>query len=147
MRRLLIASAIMCATLSACQQDTGPAVAITEVRIFAPIPGSSAGVAYLTIVNNGSMPIVINGVRSPQFDRVEIHETTVDEQGVSRMSQLTQVDIPAGEAAEFRAGGKHLMLIGAMPDTAAGSPVTLEFDYSDGLLLVSATLQSRLPSE
>ena len=147
MKRLLLAAAITVVILGACQQDTGPAIDIPDVRIIAPMPGSNAGVAYMTITNNGSTPIDISGVRSPQFDRVEMHETTVDDQGISRMNRLARVNIPAGESAEFRAGGKHLMLMGARPDTAAGSPVTLEFDYSDGLLLVSATLQSRLPSE
>jgi len=147
MKRLRLAAAVTVAILGACQQDTGPAIDITDVRIIAPMPGSGAGVAYMTIANNGSAPIVISGVRSPQFERVEMHETTIDDQGVSRMDRLVQVDIPAGESAEFRAGSKHLMLMGAEADTAAGAPVTLEFEYSDGLLLVSATLQNRLPSE
>jgi len=147
MKRLLLAATFGSVILGACQPDTGPAIDITDVRIIAPMSGSRAGVAYMTIANNGSTPIVISGVRSPQFDRVEMHETTVDNQGVSRMDRLAQVAIPAGESAEFRAGSKHLMLIGAKPDTAAGAPVTLEFEYSDGLLLVSATLQNRRPSE
>lgn len=147
MTRLFVAATFMAAILSACQQDAGPAVEIRDVRIIAPMPGSDAGVAYMTIANNGNTPIEISGVRSPQFERVEMHETKVDDQGISRMNRLARVAIPPGESAEFRAGGKHLMLMGARPDTAAGSPVTLEFDYNDGLLLVSATLQSRLPSD
>lgn len=133
--------------LIACQRDPGPAIDIADVRIIAAMPGSSAGVAYLSIRNNSDNAIEINAIRSPQFERVEIHETTIDAQGVARMTQLEQLAIPAGDTAEFRAGGMHLMLIDAKPDTAAGTPVTLEIDYNEGLLLVSATLQRRLPDE
>lgn len=147
MKRLFFVTLSCLSLVSACQRDPGPAIAITDVRIIAPMPGSSAGVAYMTIANNSDTTIVISGVRSPQFDRVEMHETSVDEQGVSRMKQLEQVEIHADESGEFRAGGKHLMLMDANPDTTAGSPVTLEIEYSGGLLLVSATLQSRLPAK
>jgi copper(I)-binding protein len=147
MKQLFITILASTFGLAACQQDPGPAIAITDVRIIAPMPGSNAGVAYFTITNNGTVPIVITGVRSPQFDRIEMHETSLDDQGVSRMKQLPQLSIPAGTSAAFTTGGQHLMLMGARPDTAAGSPVTLEFEYGDGLLLVSATLQSRLPTE
>lgn len=147
MKKLFFVTLLCVSVVSACQGDPGPAIAITDVRIIAPVPGSNAGVAYMTIANNSEEAIVISGIRSPQFDRVEMHETTIDEHGVSRMQRLEQVEIPADESGEFRAGGKHLMLMDANPDTTAGSPVTLEIEYSDGLLLVSATLQSRLPAE
>ena len=147
MKGVLIVGLLSLFATTACQQDTGPAIAITDVRIIAAVPGSSAGVAYMTIANNSETAMVINSVRSPQFDRVEMHETTIDDQGVSRMNRLEQVEIPAESTGEFRPGGKHLMLMDARPDTAAGSPVTLEIEYGEGLLLVSATLQSRLPAE
>lgn len=147
MIRLLPAAFAAITGLAGCAQDQGPAIAVSEVRIFAAMPGSGAGVAYMSIANNGSTPIVVSGVRSPQFDRIEMHETTVDELGVSRMKRLEQVVIPAEEAVDFQAGGKHLMLMDPRPDTTPGSPVTLEINYSGGLLLVSATLQNRLPAE
>ena len=147
MIRVLAALLVAIASLSACQSDPGPAIAISDVRILAPMAGSNAGVAYLSIANNGTAPITISRIRSPQFDRVEMHETLVDDDGIARMQALERVEIPVNEVAEFVAGGKHLMLIGAGPDTAAGSPVTLEIEYNEGLLLVSATLQNRLPVE
>lgn len=147
MMRALLVVLLGSFVMSACQENPGPAIGITGVQVFAALPGSNAGVAYMSIANNGNEAIVIDGVRSPQFAQIEIHESTVDEHGVSRMTRLDQVAIPAGETGEFRAGGKHLMLMGADPDTSAGSPVTLEISYGDALLLVSATLQNRLPAE
>ncbi len=147
MIRLPVWTMLLLAGLGACQPHVEPPVVISDVRILAPMPGSSAGVAYMTISNNGDAPIRISGIRSPQFDRIEMHETRTDAEGISRMNQLGHVEIPADGATEFIAGGKHLMLMGAKPDAMAGSPVTLEIEYNEGLLVVSATLQGRVPTE
>jgi len=132
--------------LGACEQEQGPPVVISDIRILAPMPGSTMGVAYLSIANQGEETITVNAVSSPQFDKVEMHETTITD-GVSKMRRLEQVQIQCGTTAVFEAGGKHLMLIGATPDTAPGSPVTLEINHNNGLLIVSATMQARLPAE
>jgi len=129
----------------ACSEPAGPPVAISDVRILAPLPGAKAGVAYMTIANNSDEPIAITNARSPQFERVEMHETIITD-GVSRMRSLDTVVIPGGESVAFEPGGKHLMLIGMGPDTGTGSSVTIELMYSDGLLVVSATMQDRLPA-
>jgi len=129
----------------ACEQERGPQLDISALRAFAPLPGSQNGVAYMTVTNNSSNEIVINGVRSPQFERVEMHETKIENE-VSRMRPVTEVSIAAGGQVVFEAGGLHLMLVNPAPDTLPGSPVTLELTYDgNGLLIVSATLQSRLP--
>ena len=140
---LLFALAVM---LTACERDAGPPVVITDVRILAPMPGSSMGVAYLTIENRGSETIVVLEASSPQFNRVEMHETTIED-GVSRMRPLDEVPIDSGSSVEFRPGGKHLMLMSAKADAVPGAPVTLEIQHNDGLLIVSATMQARLPAE
>ena len=138
---------LMLVGLGACQPDAEPPVVISDVQILAPMPGTSAGVAYMTISNNGDAQMLISGFRSPQFDRIEMHETRIDAKGISRMNRLAHVEIPADGATEFIAGGKHLMLMGAKPSAKAGALVTLEIEYNEGLLLVSATLQNRVPTE
>ena len=143
-RRLLAALAAILA-LAACQGNEGPEIVIRDVQIFAPVPGSVMGVAYLTIDNNGAKDIVIAAARSPQFDTVEMHET-VEENGVSRMRALAAVTVPAGGSIRFEPGGRHWMLMGPRDGAAAGSSVTLEIEHSAGLLLVSATMQPRLPA-
>lgn len=132
--------------LAGCGGESGPPVVISDVRIFAPLPGSAAGVAYLTVTNNGAETISIVNTSSPQFDRVEMHETVLED-GVSRMHRLESVVVPTGESVSFAAGGKHLMLMGAKQGANAGSPVTLEITHDGGLLIVSATMQTRLPGE
>ena len=132
--------------IGACEKEQGPPVVISDVRVLAPMPGSAMGVAYMSIANRGEETITIDAVSSPQFEKVEMHETTITD-GVSRMRRLDQVQIQSGATAVFEAGGKHLMLMDATPDTAPGSPVTLEINHNNGLLIVSATMQARLPAE
>lgn len=143
----VLATIILAATmLTACGRETGPPIVISDLRILAPMPGSSTGVAYMAITNNSGALITVQSVSSPQFERVEMHETTIED-GISRMRPLEVVEIRGGETARFEAGGKHLMLFNAGPDTNPGSPVTLEIRHDDGLLIVSATMQARMPAQ
>lgn len=135
---------IVVSLVVSCQREAGPALAILDVQILAPLPGSNAAVAYFSLVNNGDTRIIVERVSSPQFQSVEIHETTIDD-GIARMAKLEQTAIDPGRPVEFRSGGKHLMLMQARDSTAPGTTVTLEFHYAtDGMTVISAQLQSRM---
>lgn len=110
------------------------------------MPGGTAGVAYMTIENRGNANVTIHTARSSQFDLVEFHETRIED-GVSRMRPVGALQIDAGTSIDFEPGGKHVMLIGPGSNIVTGSSVTLEFEHDVGLLIVSATVQSRLPGE
>ena len=74
---------------------------------------------------------MIERVTSPQFGKVEMHETVIKD-GVSRMSALEEVVLPAGATVEFKPGGKHLMLMRPGDNLDA---VTLEFHSGDAIVL------------
>ena len=137
---------LVLAAVTACGRPEGPAIEIDDVEIFAPLAGSRSGVAYMTIRNNGAEPVTIQSARSPQFARVEMHRTVIED-GVSKMRPLRTVTVPAGESLRFEQGGRHFMMMGAESETGPGSPVTIEISHSNGLLVVSATMQARLPAE
>ena len=132
--------------LSACAEEAGPAVSITAVKIFAPVPGSSAGVAYFSIENRGDTAITIDRIDSPQYDDVQIHETTIEDD-VSRMRPIESVLVKPSSSVDFVPGGKHVMLMRPSVNTGPGSLVELEIHYNDSLLIVNATMQTRLPNE
>jgi copper(I)-binding protein len=100
----------------------------------------------MTITNNSDRLITIGSVRSPQFDRVEMHETILED-GVSSMRSLSAVEVAPGAAVDFKPGGKHLMLMGTGPETGPGASVDIELAYDDGLMLVSATMLDRLQAD
>ena len=143
-RHLIIA--LLLISVSGCGGSDGPAIEISDVQIFAPLPGSSSGVAYMTIRNNSGDAVAVQSARSPQFARVEMHQTVIED-GVSKMRPLGTVAVPPGEAVHFEQGGRHFMLMGAESETGPGSPVTIEISHTNGLLIVSATMQARLPAE
>ncbi len=128
MRGLLILCLAVLA--AACGSDAPPLVA-TDVVVKPPMPGMKMTAGYLTLHNNTGEDITIDRVTSPQFGKVEMHETVIED-GVSRMSALGNVVLPSREAVEFRPGGKHLMLM--RPDENLDA-VTLEFHSGDAVVL------------
>lgn len=87
-------------------------------------------VAYLRLRNAGAEPISLLRVRTSMAERVEIHESFV-ENGVARMRpRAGGVVLPPGEEVRFEPSGLHLMLLKPTADLKAGErfALTLEFD-------------------
>ncbi len=128
MRKLLVIGAAMFA--AGCGSDAPPIVA-SDVVVKPPMPGMRMTAGYLTLRNNTGEDIAIDRVTSPQFGKVEMHETVIED-GVARMSALGEVVVPAGKAVEFKPGGKHLML---MRPSENLDDVMLEFHAGDAIVL------------
>ena len=129
MRLLLIALVLV---LAACTEKSGPPVVASNIIVTAPAPGMPMAAAYLDITNQSGTAIRITSVTSPDYELVEMHETTIED-GVARMRAIPALEIEDGDTVTFERGGKHLMLMRPLesPDT-----VTLNF-YSEDLLLLS----------
>ena len=117
--------------LNACAPDNGPPVVLEDVVITEPRPGVNMSAGYFTISNNGSEQLAITRVESPQFGKIEIHETTTID-GVSRMRPIPALEIPAGGSVVLERGGKHLMLMRPEADL---SRITLDFYATDELIV------------
>ena len=115
---------------SACAGDVAPLVA-SDVRINGPLPGMQMAAGYLTLTNYTSRPITITEVTSPQFGRVEMHESVIED-GVARMVELEGLALPTAASVVFEPGGKHLMLMQPADDLDA---VTLEFHAGNAVVL------------
>lgn len=144
---LRFAMLIIAASTAACTRESGPPLAVSDVELFAPLPGSHAAVGYLSLHNRSNAALIINKVSSSKFGDVQMHETVIRD-GVARMQALPSVTIEAKSSVKFVAGGKHLMLMQPTGDTAAGSNIMLEIQYdAAGILIINATIQSRLPAK
>ena len=66
--------------------------------------------AYLTIVNRSNVDQVIIGAESPDYERVELHRSSISN-GLSEMRSLDQISVPANKRVTFEPGGLHVMLI------------------------------------
>jgi copper(I)-binding protein len=134
MRRFVVFAFIF--VLTACGDPTGPPVVASNIVVTAPAPGMRMAAAYLDIANRSGAAIRITGVTSPDYESVEMHETTIED-GVARMRAIPVLEIADGETATFKRGGKHLML---MRPVGTPESVTLNF-HSDDLLLLSVSAE------
>lgn len=117
----------------------------TDITAFAPISGD-VSVAYLTIENNTDDDLSITDVSSPQFGRVEIHETTVVD-GVARMARRSALEVPRLGSAVLQEGGLHLMLLEPHQPIGVGDRISLQLSYAQGgMLIVDAVMRSRIPT-
>ena len=131
---------IVALLLGSCGGGTQLPLVATAVVITQPVAKMGMSAGYLSFTNNTSETITISRVASPDFESVELHETTV-ENGVARMRALPELEIPGGGTVILQRGGKHLML---MRPTGASDTVTLQFFNDDDLILsVEAKLQGR----
>lgn len=132
--------------LAGCTPAPTAPVTATDVVAFAPITGDIS-VAYLTIENHTDDAVVISEVSSPQFARVEIHETTIAD-GVARMSRRPELEVPRRGSVTLKEGGLHLMLLSPHKPIAAGDRVSLQLNYEQGgMLIVEAEMRSRVRTD
>lgn len=95
--------------LAACGAPQPPVI-VSDLEITKPMPGRHMSAGFFVISNNTDEPLRITSVESPQFESVEIHETTVTD-GISRMRELEELLVPAQGSVTLERGGKHLMLM------------------------------------
>ena len=143
MTRLVAIGVILCA-FSACGGQSGPPLEISDVDVFAPLPGSRMSAAYMTLANNTTETIVVQEVSSPDFASVELHETRIVN-GVARMHSLDKLEIPARSSVSLEEGGIHLMLMKPTATLQPDQTVSFRISYgSDGIVIVNAAMQARV---
>jgi copper(I)-binding protein len=125
-----IAILLMGTLLVACGAPQPP-VTVSDVEITKPMPGRHMSAGFLVVTNNTGEALRITGVESPQFESVEIHETTVTG-GISRMRELEELLVPANGSVTLERGGKHLML---MRPRHLEDSVTLQFHSGNSPVL------------
>ena len=118
---------------------------VHEAWIMLPPPNSNAA-AFMKVHNHTDEPAILVGVESPVADRVEIHQTTMDE-GVARMEKLEKVSIPAGETLVLAPKGIHVMLFEPSALTE-GRAVPMELEFVSGQRVsTTATVRKRSPGK
>ena len=121
-----LATLLLLSLLVACSAPQPPLVA-SDVEVTKPMPGRHMSAGFLVLTNNTGEAIHITRVTSPQFESVEIHETTIED-GISRMREIEKLLVPANDSVTLERGGKHLMLMQARD---VQDSVTLHFMSGD----------------
>lgn len=125
MRRGIVAAVL--AVLAACEPVETPPLTVSELQIYAPLPGQSMSVAYF-VLEAGPAAVTLGEVSSPDFAAVEMHATVID-RGVAEMLPLDAVTVAEHSAVTFAQGGNHLMLREPLEAVEPGDAVTLQFRY------------------
>jgi copper(I)-binding protein len=102
---------------------------------FRALPGKLPAAGYFTAYNASSHEIDILGVDCQACGMLMLHQS-INKGGMSSMSMLVKVAVPAGGRVVFGAGGYHLMC--ENPKMQVGSRVPVLFHLSDGTAVAVA---------
>lgn len=113
------------ALASACS-TAGPSV--SDARIGLPAGPNAA--LYLTVVGGAEADSLV-GADTSAARSVELHETTMNDDGTMGMSEVAAVEVPAGETVRLEPGGFHLMLVDVEP-LVVGDEVDVTLTWEHG---------------
>jgi periplasmic copper chaperone A len=96
----------------------------------ATVPGAKEAVGYLVLTNQGEEERSLLKITSTVSDRVSIHRSSVDSQGIARMWPVGKLKLEPGETVTFEPNGLHVMFTELKQPLKAGDkvPLTLQFD-------------------
>jgi len=96
-------------------------------------PGMKMTAGFGRLHNTTTEAIELVSFSSGEFGDVTLHRTEIVD-GVSRMREVPELNIPAGEAVELAPGGYHLMLMMPVEPVSEEQVVTVGMESADGRL-------------
>jgi len=103
-------------------------VQISQAWVQSAPPVSRVQAGYFTVYNPTDQAITLLTPHSEQFEAVQIHETTMENEMMA-MRHLTELNIPAQQSLTFKPGSLHLMLIGRKQSLNKGDEVIISFSF------------------
>jgi copper(I)-binding protein len=88
-----------------------------------------AGAAFMVIHNTTDFDDALLGASSPAAAVVEIHHTSMAEDGSMSMAPVAEIPIPAGGVAVLEPGGFHVMLIDLVAPLEVGQVIELSLEF------------------
>jgi hypothetical protein len=103
-------------------------------------PGARVTGAFMTFRNAGADNVEITGVSSPDYGRVEMHLSVVED-GVAKMLPQEKLVVPASGELMLKHGSWHLMLFEPKHAIKAGDQVQLQLQTSAGAMQFTAPVK------
>lgn len=123
-----------------------PVIEIIQPWAMPTIGAAKASAAYLTIFNHGTQPVELVGVTTPAAHSTEIHYTEITDD-IMRMRRVETLEIPAGQAFDFKPGSYHLMLHGIVTPLKVGDNISMTLEFKqEGVLQVDVPVTGRKPT-
>lgn len=98
------------------------------------LPGSLPAGGYVTLINDGDQPVALQTASSPAYASVMLHHSSTSG-GVSRMTMVDTLAIPAHAKVALAPAGYHLMLMQAKTPVKPGDTVEVTLTFADGSTL------------
>jgi copper(I)-binding protein len=113
----------------ACPQTSSNTIKIEQVWARATPSGAQTGAAYMTLINNGASADRLVSASTPVAHQIQFHKETEDN-GVSRMREVHNVELSPGGKVIFKPGDMHMMIVGIRQPLKEGQtfPLTLQFE-------------------
>jgi len=94
-------------------------------------PRATTAAGYLVLTNTSSESRSLLRIISPASDRVMIHRSSVDHNGVSRMWPVGELTLKPGETFRFDPSAFHVMFFDIKSPFVAGTKVPLSLLFED----------------
>lgn len=109
-----------------------------------PTPAqATAGALYMVVTSPEADRLVGVSVPDSVAASAEVHEVVPEAEGRMRMQATAAVDLPPGQAVEFRPGGYHVMLLDLRRPLAEGDTVhaVLQFEKAGERVIAALVRQ------
>ncbi|HEY1614580.1 MAG TPA: copper chaperone PCu(A)C [Rhizomicrobium sp.] len=104
---------------------------------FRALPAGLPAAGYFSLRNGGNSPVVLKSAQTPACAMLMLHQSS-EAGGTSRMSDVSEVRVPAGGKVDFSPGGYHLMCTGPTAAMTPGRTVSVTLGFADGTSLQTA---------
>jgi periplasmic copper chaperone A len=96
-----------------------------------PTPeGTTLSAGYLKITNRGDEPDTLIGASTPAADSAELHESSMDAEGVMTMRPLENgLEIKPSETVELKPAGAHIMILGVHAPLKEGQTIPVKLNF------------------
>lgn len=119
----LLTALMTTATAQAAELDVSDA----RLRLM---PGDLPAAGYFRLHNAGDESVTLTGADSDAFERVMLHRT-VQEDGMSSMHGVSELEVAPGDTLEFAPKGYHLMLMQRSQPLAVGDALEVTLTFAD----------------
>lgn len=84
---------------------------VENAHIRESIPGAPNSAAFMILKNTSAQDVVLTSATSELARATELHNH-INDNGVMRMREVSEIVVPAGQSVELKPGGLHVMFMG-----------------------------------
>lgn len=113
---------------------------VSAGRMNVPAAAGNPAAVYFTLTNGGSEDLFLRGAEVAGAQSASLHSSS-EFGGQMTMTEVIQVQVPAGETVEFAPGGNHVMVMGLPEGLEPGGEIAVTLSFLRG---TEITFQAQL---